>query len=300
MVTSLKQIKFSLQDILGKLDWKTEQLHGSPPSLKFSGLSNLRILVNEVDSLGLFDTIVDVIKQSAIFTSSNDQMNIQQSEGNTLIYNLNQLKLLLANFLNLLLKTVPEESVDSINIKLPPVNDFDELSKVSRDIHIALSQIVYNEEVGGHTKIVSVENGSIWLNVLIGTTAVSIIASVVWSAAVIYKKIQEGRLLEQQIKSLKVKNESLDDILKAQKAQTEIMIQAEAEHIQTENFSGNVPENIERIKNSISIFANLIEKGAEIHPALVAPENVSNLFPDPTKLIGLESKIKKIGNVSEN
>ena len=73
------------------------------------------------------------------------------------------------------------------------------------------------------------------------------------------------------------------------------MIQAEAEHIQSEHFKNNAPENLKRIKNSISIFAELIGKGAEIQPALVAPENVANLFPDPTNLIGLESKIKKIG-----
>lgn len=44
------------------------------------------------------------------------------------------------------------------------------------------------------------------------------------------------------------------------------MIQIEAEHIQTEHFKANSPENIEKIKNSISIFANLIEKGQKFSP----------------------------------
>jgi len=46
------------------------------------------------------------------------------------------------------------------------------------------------------------------------------------------------------------------------------------------------------------MLAELINKGAEIHPAWVAPENVANLFPDPTKLVGLESKIKKLTGTS--
>jgi hypothetical protein len=38
----------------------------------------------------------------------------------------------------------------------------------------------------------------------------------------------------------------------------------------------------------------LIEKGAEVHPALMAPENVKNLYPDFKKLGSVESKIKQI------
>ena len=100
--------------------------------------------------------------------------------------------------------------------------------------------------------------------------------------------------MHEQVKALKVKNESIEDILKAQKAQTALMIQAEAEHIQSEYFKRNSPENIERIKNSIATFAELIAKGAEVHPAIVASEDVSNLFPDTSKILGLESKIKRL------
>lgn len=107
-------------------------------------------------------------------------------------------------------------------------------------------------------------------------------------------------LLAQQIRGLKVKNDSLEDILKAQKAETEIMIQAEADHISSEHFRENTPENIIRIKNSIATFAELIGKGAEIHPALIAPEDVSNLFPNPGKMINLESKIKRLANPGDN
>lgn len=250
--------------------------------------------------MDLFKPIIDSLKSSIIFTFSNDEMNIQHSEGNLINSSLTQLKTLSQNFQEILLKTVPNENINSINIKLPQVNDFDELSKVAREIHISLTQVLLNEEVNGETKIVSVENGSIWFNVFVGETAVFVVASIAWAAAVIYKKIQEGRLLEQQVRSLKVKNDSLEDVLKAQKAETDLMIQAEAEHIQSEHFKLNAEDNIARIKNLISTFAELIGKGAEIHPALVAPENVSNLFPDTSKLLGLESKIKRLANPSNN
>lgn len=304
MDASLKFIKQQIQNILKRLEWKAENTannnQGLPTQMKLSGLTNIRSIINDIRTLKLFDGVVESLSNSVIYTTANDQMTVQIQEGREIVANLSLLKTLSTNFLNVLLTTVPEEDINSINIKLPPVNDFDELSKVSREIHLGLTQVIYNDDINGQTKIVSVENGSIWFNVFVGASAVTVIASLVWASAVIYKKILEGKLLAEQVRGLKVKNDSLEDILKAQKVETDLMIQAEAEHISSEHFRENAPENIERIKNSITTFADLIGKGAEIHPALIAPEDVSNLFPDPTKLIGVESKIKRLANPEDN
>lgn len=294
METSLKVIKTQLQEILKNFKWKAEAHAPNPSFYNISNLKVIRETLNHIESLGLFQDVVRELQNSVIFTTKNDSIRVQQIESAAIDNHLSLLKSLAENFLKVLMSTVPEETTDSINIKLPPVNDFDELSKVSRELHLAITQVIYNDEINGQTRIASVENGSIWLNVIVGTTAVTLIGSLVWSAAVIYKKIQEGKLLEQQIRGLKVKNASLEDILAAQKAETKLIIQAEAEYLNSEFFQNDPAGNIEKLKNSVTIFADLIAKGAEIHPALVAPENVSNLFPDPTKLIGLESKIKKL------
>lgn len=299
MKSTLKTTKLHLKNILSITDWKVEQSPNGQLQ-KISGLNNIRSVIKEIESLNLFESVVSNLKNSVLYTTSKDSLNVQNNEVNIINSQLNILQILAQSFLNLLLKIVPDEDPNSINIKLPEIKDFDDLSKVSRDIHLGLTQVIMNDEINGHTDIVSVENGSIWFNVFVGVTAVPIIASLVWSSAVIYKKIQEGKLLEQQVRGLKVKNDSLDDILKAQKAETAILIQAEAENINSEHFKVNIPENIERIKNSISTFADLIGRGAEIHPALIAPEKVSNLFPDPTKMISIESKIKKLANPSNN
>jgi hypothetical protein len=303
METSLKILKNSLKNLVDRLVWKAESVQvgaNNPAQQKLTNLNDLRRVVTEFDHLGIFEEFVGELKNSALFTTSNNEMNILNGEANTIIRNLTTLKTLAENFLKTLTKTLPAENPNSINIKLPEVKDFDELSSISREIHVALSQVLFNDEIKGETKIVSVENGSIWFNVFVGATAVSVVASLAWAAAVVYKKMQEGKLLAQQVRGLKVKNESLEDILKAQKSETEFMINAEAAHINSEFFQAQAAENLERIKNSIKIFSELIDKGAEIHPALVAPEQVSNLFPDIKNLIGLESRIKKITNAPNN
>ena len=72
------------------------------------------------------------------------------------------------------------------------------------------------------------------------------------------------------------------------------MIDAEANSLYNENFKGDNNEQIGRLKLSIKMFSNLIDKGAEIHPALNQPESVKNLYPKMANLKRLESKIKKI------
>ncbi|MBP6455999.1 MAG: hypothetical protein KA275_04645 [Chitinophagaceae bacterium] len=299
METSLKLIKQKLKNIIERLEWNERNMNDGM-NFSLSGLSNIRSAIYDFKKLNLFTSLIDSLESSAIYTTAYDTMNIKIQEAREIVATLNLLKTTSTNFLEVLKSTIPEEDVNSINIKLPHVDDFDELSKVSKEIHLGLTQVILNKEINGETKIVSVENGSIWFNVFVGASAVTLIASLTWASTVIYKKIQEGKLLSEQVRGLKVKNDSLEDILKAQKKETDIMIQAEAEFIASEFFKKKEPENIERIKKSISTFAELIAKGAEIHPSLVAPENVSNLFPDPTKLIGLESKIKKLANPAEN
>jgi len=299
MKSSLKTIKAKLNEYAEQLTLGVANIPNTALAT-MSNLNNLRTAITEIHSLGVFNGNTTPLMESVIFKSGGDSMQIVATEANSLQLQVNRLKASSKTLLTVLRETVPEESPESINIKLPPIKDFEELSKVSKELHVALTQVIYDKEIGGKEEIVSVENGSIWFNVFVGATAVSVIASMVWSAAVIYKKIQEGRLLEEQIRGLKVKNESLQDILKAQKAETDRMLQAEADYIASEYFKENLPENIGKIKNSITTFAELITKGAEIKPSLMAPEEVSNLFPKATELLGIESKIKKLNPHQDN
>lgn len=305
MDTSLKAIKLTLKEVINLFNWTAQRTArqagaGSTNVFQFDGLISLRKAVNIISQSHLFETNVKVVKDSIIFTSSSDQMFVEINEGQLLNATLTNLKETAKNLYEILLKTVPDESETSINIKLPEITDFNELSEYARTLHLALTQVLYDPTINSECKIVSVENGSIWFNVLVGSLGLSVVASMTWAGAVIYKKIQEGRLLQEQVRSLKVKNESIEDIAEANKEQLSLLIQAEAEHINSEYFENNQNESIERIKNSIKLFADLIGKGAEIHPALIAPENVTNLFPDTKNLIGLESKIKRIANSSDN
>jgi uncharacterized membrane-anchored protein YhcB (DUF1043 family) len=138
--------------------------------------------------------------------------------------------------------------------------------------------------------------GSLWLDIYLGSAAaVSLVGGMVWSAAVIRKKQAEARILDNIADSMEIKNEMLDGVRKGIEEHIQMVVESEAINLFSHNFdAGDNREQIERLKMGIKDLAGLIEKGAEVHPALTAPETVKNLFPDYTKLETIESKQKLI------
>ena len=185
---------------------------------------------------------------------------------------------------------------NTIPIKMEKIKDLNDLYNSAHAFQTIFSQLIINDTINGKTEIVIIENGSICIDIYVGSLqAVTLIGSVAWASAVLYKKIQEGKVMFEQVKSLEIKNESLKDIQMAQKEQLSQMLEIEARNIQINHFSNqDNSEQFERIKLSISLLSEQLEKGSKIHPQLNAPEDVKNLFPNMGNLIGVESKIKQL------
>ncbi|TVZ47444.1 hypothetical protein [Olleya sp. Hel_I_94] len=289
----IKELKNIFSELVQELTFEYKE---NPNNVTlFKQLVGLRKAMNKLETTGLLTDEVKEFRSSAIFTTNKDNISLNTSEARQLKTKLDNL-IRLVGSLNTSFKEIGGEvNENSISIKLPEVTDFEDLSKFSSDFHKILNQAIVNDEINGQVRIDSVENGSIWLDVYLGSTAaVTLIGSLTWSAAVIYKKIKEGQLIEQHVKSLKIKNDSLKEIQEKQKQALDLMIEAEAQSLYNESFDGDNNEQIERLKLSVKMLSNLIEKGAEIHPALNQPEKVTNLFPDMKKLNSIESRIKKL------
>ena len=295
MNQSLTQIRGNAQQIWKQLKWEIQVVNTDSTLRSIIGCASIREAVEFAESLSIFKSQTEVLKSTSLYSTSDDKIRIPAIEANKIDATAKALDDLLEGFEEALQKVLPEEPSSSLNIKLPPINDFDDLAKSSRDIHLAFTQVLYLDEVNGNMKIESVENGSIWLNVVLeGAVSMLVIGAVIWSGAVIYKKILEGRMMEQQLRALTIRTESMENVLEAQKESLTQLIQVEADHINSTTFKNNIPENTERIKNSIELFAGLLDKGAEIHPSIGAPEEVSNLYPNMKALPTIESKIKQL------
>lgn len=293
-----RQLRFLLEEVTTDLQIvstkNTDTLTGYS-TLKISKLKQLRKGIHKLEKASLFESETQKIKESILFTTSNDSVTITGNEGEELFNEIGIIGYIVKSTAEILKSNQKEEDNNSISIKFPDLQDFEDLSYFSTEINKILKQSIVNDEINGSVKINNVENGSIWFDVYLGSTAaVSLVGGLTWAAAVIFKKIQEGRIIQQHVESLGIKNESLKEIKEKQKEALELLIEGETKNLYNENFKKENNEQFQRLKYCVKMLSELIEKGAEIHPALNQPESVKNLYPKNNELEKIESKIRKI------
>jgi len=275
----LREIKYILsltgvlKDSSLSFDWQTN---------KIGNLNDFKEFLNIVEILPFFHEHIELIKQTDIFSTSLNEIKVTESEYKKIHLSAMYLVQAADALSQVLSSILPEQKDNVISIKLPSSNDLPHIIKWLSDFEKSINQIITNKKIKGQLHINSWESGSFWVELVLGSqAAVSLVAGLAWSAAVISKKFKEGKLLEQHIKSLEIKNESMRDFLEKQKIATDLLIEQEVRHLQIEHFGSDEDnEQFERLKLAAKTFAELIQKGAEVHPALSAPEQVQNAFPN--------------------
>jgi hypothetical protein len=183
---------------------------------------------------------------------------------------------------------------DLLYIRLPDFKSFDELAKYSKDLQKAIEIPITDSAINGEVNIIGADQGSVILYVAIGTlAAVKLIAGICWSAAVIKKKNAEANMFIEHARTLELKNDALESIIDAQKKQLKNIADSEANALANGLLNHNDPETISRLKLSMEIIANLIDKGGKILP-MTKDENIQKSFPNYNALDLIESSIRQI------
>lgn len=289
-----------IYEILRRVDTSGVLLRGEPvsnvPELIVRNIRKFKDFISKIEEIPSFANTIETLKLSSLYARDADEIRMRTDT----FAEVNKIQLWLLNSVALLtenLSTVYTESNKfTITLKLPEPRDLEDMLKVLGDVETALSQNLHNEKINGEVKIESWEMGSFWIDIFVGSQqAVALVGALAWASAVVYKKVQEGRMFEEHVNGLKIKNESLDDLRNGQKQAIDLMIESEAQNLLLQHFKEEKdPEQYERLKMAIRTFAILIEHGAEIHPSLNAPEIVQNLFPKTNHLETIESQIKRI------
>lgn len=251
--------------------------------------------INELLKLPyLKDELQVLINLEYFYNFNTDQLKLdpdQYKKTSTYLRNLHNKMSIAHSIINLL---IPDEDELTLNIKLPKYNSLHEMSNDLKLIDKILNQVLTHSEISSGYNFINFDVGSEWICLAIKTIAAyHLIAGIIWAACVIRKKKIEGDILVEQAKSLSLKNESIEDLVQAQKILLDTLTKSEAENLIVQNNIGNTdPEFFNRIIFAITQTADLINRGAEIHPALNTPEDSKNLFPDYNKIDLIESKIK--------
>ena len=266
-----------------------------------SNINAFKEFLNIIKMVDIYDDEINLLLESDLYATTNDNLSTEDTRAIS-IYNTAKYLVDSASSLKVVFKKLlPQSNEQSISIKLPEPSDLEALNKTMATVQKSVSQIISNDKIKGTTNINHWEFGSFWIELILGTqAAVSLIASSVWAAAVISKKFKENKLFELHARSMELKNDSLEDILNAQKELTNKLLENEAQSVLDEHFDDNNDnEQLERLKLTIKTFATLIQNGAEIHPSIMAPEKVQNLFPNYKNIDMLTTRIKQIEDKHE-
>lgn len=283
-----------IQMILSKVNFKNGMLTKTS-SGSFSNINGFKQLVSRIKEIPIYNDEVRFIENSELYSTTSDLLNVSSDEKKTSItiaasYILNSAEALFktAN------KMIDKLDDNTISIKMRNTDDYDLLISDMANLQKCISQIILHPKIEGKLEIDSWEYGSRWMNLYLGSTlAVGVVASSAWSGAVVYKKVQEGRIIAEYVRGLSIKHDAIEEIKAKQQEAITSLVSVEAKKIQVEFYDEDENnENFERIKYSIKLFSELIENGTEVHPALTAPESVQNLFPDFSKLESVVSKTK--------
>ena len=190
---------------------------------------------------------------------------------------------------------------NEVSIKLPTANQLsnvvESLSRIDKILSQAMSILPESPPIS----VRRWENGSLWIDMLVGSASgVVLIGGIAWAAACAFKKYQEGRLLEKMSESLGMKNEVLGVLRDGVDRAVNEIIDAEAKRLDEKHSKakGEV-ETIGRLQFCIRELYEMVRAGTEVHPSLLAPEDVKNVFPNMEEVLGLPSTQKLLTQHSD-
>lgn len=222
------------------------------------------------------------IVENNIYANFSNIINRITSSSNAVIQAINQ--------------AISEQSEFSISVKLPPMNNLNELTQFSKELDTALSQVLINKHFDGKVVLQNFESGSNWLEVIVGSMmALKAVSDLVKYAIDIRIKMFDIEKAKQVARSAKLSGDILETFEKGVEQNIKVLCEAHSKELLSGNgVDSPDPEFITRVSNSIKTLAELFNKGTEIHHALNAPKVIKDEFPDIKMYTSLISDLKRL------
>lgn len=295
----LIEIKQKLESSSGVLDLVIQNKGNNTFSL--TNWNTFKQSILKLGETPVYVNEINKIKNWSHFHKDNNSFNVNATDIKTVQASIKHIQQTYAPLIESMKYIDSEVDETLISVKIPHPANLSELNSYVNSVDKAFTPILINDKINGQVTFQSFDKGSDWINFIVGNpVAVALVASISWAAAVVYKKTREARIFNKFADGLDVKNESMKDLELGISKLIEQVIEIEANAIHKEYYDDKDHEQIQRIQLSIKLLSDLIQKGAEIHPALNQPEKVVNLFPDFNKLEKIESRIKKISKKAGN
>lgn len=298
----LTEINYKIQQL--SLD-KVAIVYASGSSMMLTNLNRFKELINKIEEyeLDFYNDVIEKLYKSPIYsTTQNDISFSSTQEASKVYFNSKYILDSLNSLLLVFSKILPTPNENELSIKFPTTQNLEDLLKDMSKIEKQLSIIVNDKEIDTYIQLSKWEYGSYWVDIAIGTSlAISLIGSISWSAAYISTLIKKDKEQLLYLQKIEADVQMLQAIKDKQLAYLDKLYENEVLNIQ-ENYFNN-QENNERnkkIKDTIKLFADIIQRGGEFQPSLISPKEMKESYPDFKNIEHIPSKVLQIPEKTEN
>ncbi len=293
----LRIIRDIIDEEVPFIELKVTARNTNPKTHQLTNADTLQNAIKELDELEMFDEIIEVLKKQSFYSHTTNSIVIPDQEYRVLLQKIPELKRVAEGVSYAITQTIDEDDENVVSIKIPKPQNFEDLKIISDKLHKVFSQTLTAEELNGGIRIKNFDTGSYWIDIVASSKEiVAVIAGLAWSGVIVYKKLQEGRILQEKARELKISNNAIKEIVDKSKEKTNEIADMEANHLYKMFFKGKNNEQVERIKLALKELADLYSKGAEIHPSLNAENKIIESFPDFDRIDSIMTKIKQLEN----
>lgn len=292
----LRELKEILEANVDGIKVKSKQV----PQKKEYEVSNIRDLYESVMNISSFDFIIEEINvlegMTYIFNNKSSTVVIDGTDYKKLYVNVDNIDMKVRAVISAISEAIPDQSENSVSIKLPDTTDLKGVSNYIKEIDTILNQSLIGE-FQGTIKLQNFDTGSNWIEVILANKeAVVLLGSIVKGT---YEFIKEEYLVWKQMKH---KIETLNTDMAAKKLLLDAMkdsVNAKARSHAiaiTKEFkiTDGQAEYETGLTHSIVTLAELIYEGAEVHTALNAPEEAKEVYPDSKEIRKIISNTVKL------
>lgn len=269
------------------------KVHSGYTKYSVSGLTNLRKAIKELDKTNLFQGKIQRLKNSSWFSGFEDQTDIINSENNEITNFISFIQTAsqgINEYINLKSKT-DEDFI--LNIYLPNQYTFSDFESLSNELKKGIE--LPSLDVGGSSKIISAEPGSIWLVVAFTTSAaIAIVGKIIKIATKANIEIQKGKIFANYAQSLKLSNEMNQTILEAQKKLLDEIIDKEIEEAKKGIDTTDDITKVNRLKLAVKTISELLRREIKFLPSPKMGIDIMENFPDEENSSLIEKEMIKL------
>lgn len=282
----LREIEKELGAAIGKLKFQTTQMSGQ--NVKISGFHRVIDAATTISQTGVLTSeSKTILGFEEISKHIHNEIVIPNQISNEFANAVNLLRQRAELVREVLQSILPAETPDQIAVGLPDDKDLDTVAKDLGEVQVALGQAVINPYVGGQIRLLSFDRGSNWIELALGAPlAVATVGRLLHLILDVASRRIDLDTKREFLRNLRVQNELVEA--------AERQFEAELDSYSTDGIEGIAsaveadPSDQEyrtRLKVSMKMLADLVQRGLQIQPALVAPTEIQSTFPNPKELL---------------